>query len=102
MATNKEAKVFGVGIKESSAIFSAGHAADGAYWFDHITGTWMSSTYYMNTLPEWVNDFNAMKFADSYLNGNWNLLRPAQYYAYCLPDSNKFESGFNGINYFPI
>ncbi len=101
MATNKEARVFGIGLKESSAIFSAGHAADGAFWFDYITGTWMSSTYYMNTLPEWVNDFNAMKFADSYLNGTWSLLRPAQYYNYCLADSNKFEAGFNGINYFP-
>jgi predicted AlkP superfamily pyrophosphatase or phosphodiesterase len=101
MSTNKEAKVFGIGIKESSAIFSAGHAADGAYWFDYVTGTWMSSTYYMNVLPEWVNDFNAMKFAESYLNGTWSMLRPAQYYAYCLADSNKFESGFNGVNYFP-
>jgi predicted AlkP superfamily pyrophosphatase or phosphodiesterase len=101
MATNKKSKVFGVGIKEYSAIFSAGHAADGAYWFDNITGTWMSSTYYTNALPIWVNDFNAMKFPDSYLNGEWNLLRPSQDYSDCLPDSNRFEAGFNGINYFP-
>lgn len=101
MATNKEARVFGVGLKESSAIFSAGHAADGAFWFDYVTGTWMSSTYYMDSLPNWVNDFNAMKYADSYLSGSWNLLRPAEYYVNCLADSNKFEAGFNGINYFP-
>jgi len=101
MATNKKAKVFGVGMKENSAIFSAGHAADGAYWFDNTTGTWMSSTYYIDTLPVWVNDFNAMKFSDSYLNNTWNLFRPSQYYADCLPDSNNFEAGFNGINYFP-
>ncbi len=101
MATNKKAKVFGVGLKDNSAIFSAGHAADGAYWFDNTTGTWMSSTYYIDTLPAWVNDFNAMKFSESYLNGVWSLFRPAQDYADCLPDSNNFEAGFNGINYFP-
>jgi len=101
IATNKKAKVFGVGMKENSAIFSAGHAADGAYWFDNSTGTWMSSTYYIDTLPVWVNDFNAMKFPDSYLNDTWSLLKPSVDYADCLPDSNNFEAGFNGINYFP-
>ena len=101
MATNKNAKVFGVGIKENSAIFSAGHTADAAYWFDNTTGTWMSSTYYIDTLPIWINDFNAMKFSESYLNNTWSLLRPAKDYADCLVDSNNLEAGFNGINYFP-
>jgi predicted AlkP superfamily pyrophosphatase or phosphodiesterase len=101
LASGKKAKVFGVGLKESSAIFSAGHSADCAYWYDNITGKWMSSTYYIDSLPGWVNDFNAMKFSDSYLNDTWTLLRPAKDYSDCLPDSNSFESGFNGINYFP-
>jgi predicted AlkP superfamily pyrophosphatase or phosphodiesterase len=101
MSTNKKAKVFGVGLKESSAIFSAGHAANAAYWFDDKTGTWMSSTYYISSLPAWVNDFNAMKFSDTYLNSSWTLFKPASYYADCQPDSNGFEAGFNKINYFP-
>jgi predicted AlkP superfamily pyrophosphatase or phosphodiesterase len=101
MATNKNAKVFAVGLKESSAILSGGHAADAAYWFDNTTGTWMSSTYYLKKLPDWVTDFNVMKFSDSYLNGVWNLLRPAKDYTDCLPDSNSFEVGFNGKNTFP-
>jgi predicted AlkP superfamily pyrophosphatase or phosphodiesterase len=101
MATNKNARVFGVGLKENSAILSAGHAADGAYWFDNTTGTWMSSTYYIKNLPGWVNDFNVMKFPDSFLNGTWNLFRPAKDYADCLPDSNSFEAGFNAKNCFP-
>ena len=101
MSSNKSSKVFGVGLRESSAIFSAGHSANAAYWFDNRTGTWMSSTYYINSLPPWVNDFNAMKYSDTYLNSTWNLLRSAKDYADCLPDSNKFESGFNNRNYFP-
>jgi predicted AlkP superfamily pyrophosphatase or phosphodiesterase len=101
IATGKRSKVFAVGIKEHSAIFSAGHAADGAFWYDNTTGTWMSSTYYMANLPAWVNDFNAMKYSETYLNTTWNLLRQATDYSVCLPDSNKFETGFNGLNYFP-
>ena len=101
MATNRKAKIFGIGLRESSAILSAGHTANAAYWFDNTTGTWMSSSYYIPALPEWVNDFNAMKFSDAYLNSTWNLLKPLNYYADCLPDSNSFEKGFNNINYFP-
>jgi predicted AlkP superfamily pyrophosphatase or phosphodiesterase len=101
MASNKKAKVFGIGLKESSAILSAGHGANGAYWFDNTTGSWMSSTYFIDSLPVWVNDYNAMKFADSYLNSSWNLLRPETYYTDCLADSNGFEAGFNMVNYFP-
>ena len=101
MATNKKAKVFAVGLKESSVILSAGHSADGAYWFDDATGTWMSSTYYQDSLPSWIADLNALKYPETYLNSTWNLLRPVQDYADCMPDSNIFEAGFNGINYFP-
>jgi predicted AlkP superfamily pyrophosphatase or phosphodiesterase len=101
IATGKRSKVFAIGIKEHAAIFSAGHAADGAFWYDNITGTWMSSTYFMANLPAWVNDFNAMKYSETYLNTTWNLLKPATDYSVCLPDSNKFETGFNGLNYFP-
>jgi predicted AlkP superfamily pyrophosphatase or phosphodiesterase len=101
MASGKQAKVYAVGLKESPVIFSAGHAADGAFWFDNTTGTFMSSTYYSDLLPVWVTDFNAMRYTDSFLDNSWNLSRPAKDYSDCLPDSNKFEEGFNGLNYFP-
>ncbi len=101
MSTGGKAKVYAVGMKEQAAIFSAGHSADGAFWFDNTTGSWMSSTYYIQNLPAWVNDFNAMKYPETFLNSPWSLLRPAGDYTDCLPDSNKFETGFNGQNYFP-
>lgn len=101
MSSNKRAKVFGVGITEKSAIFSAGHSANAAYWFDNTTGTMMSSSYYISQLPGWVNDFNAMRYPDTYLNSTWSLSRPLGDYVDCLPDSNKYETGFAGINYFP-
>jgi predicted AlkP superfamily pyrophosphatase or phosphodiesterase len=101
MASGKQAKVYAVGLKENPVIFSAGHGADGAFWFDNTTGTFMSSTYYIDSLPGWVTDFNAMRYADSFLDNSWNLSRPVKDYSDCLPDSNKFETGFNGLNYFP-
>jgi hypothetical protein len=101
MTTNKRSKVFGIGIKDNSAILSTGHSADGVYWFDDVTGTWMTSTYYTKSLPPWVADFNATGYAESYLSGSWKLLKPPADYADCLPDSNSFEAGFDSQNNFP-
>jgi predicted AlkP superfamily pyrophosphatase or phosphodiesterase len=101
MATNRKSKVFAVGLKENSSIFSAGHAADAAYWYDNTTGTWMTSSYYIDSLPSWVNDFNALNYPEKYLTNSWTLLRPYQDYSDCISDTNKFEAGFNGQNYFP-
>jgi predicted AlkP superfamily pyrophosphatase or phosphodiesterase len=101
LASNGKAKIFSVGIRESSAILSGGHSAKGVFWYDNTTGTWMSSTYYTDSLPAWVNDFNALKLSESYLNNPWTTLKDAATYSDCLPDSNSFEAGFNGKNYFP-
>lgn len=101
MSTNQRSKVFGVGINENAAILSTGHSADGVFWFDNGTGTWMSSTYYTESLPAWVNDFNALNYAESYLSNPWDLFRSREIYSDCLPDTNNFEAGFNSLNYFP-
>lgn len=101
MSANGKAKVFSIGLKESSAILSAGHSANGVYWYDNVTGSWMSGTWYMDSLVAWVNDFNALRLSDAYLNNPWTLLKQKEDYADCLPDSNRYEAGFNGVNYFP-
>ncbi|HEX2920322.1 MAG TPA: alkaline phosphatase family protein [Bacteroidales bacterium] len=101
LASKGRSKIFGVGINPHSSILTAGHAANASYWFDNTTGTWMTSDYYIDTLPAWVNDFNAMRYSETYLNGSWELFRPVTYYSDCLPDSNKYENGFLGQSYFP-
>ena len=101
LSTGGKAKIFSVGLKESSAILSGGHSAKGVYWFDNTTGTWMSSTWYGDSLPAWVNDFNALKLPESYLNSAWTPVREASDYADCMADSNIYEAGIKGRNYFP-
>lgn len=58
MATDGQAKVFGVALKDRAAILPAGHAANAAYWWDAKAGHFVSSTYYMKQLPDWVNKVN--------------------------------------------
>ena len=58
LSTGGKAKLFGISLKDRAAILTSGHAAQGAYWIDHATGHFESSTYYMASLPQWVVDFN--------------------------------------------
>ena len=58
LATDFRSKVIGVALKDRAAILPAGHAANGAFWFDNAIGGFVTSTYYMNELPGWVKSFN--------------------------------------------
>jgi hypothetical protein len=69
--SGQQSKVIGVSIKDRSAILPAGHMADGAYWFDDKSGRWVTSSYYMETLPAWVNRINAGKPAAIATNAKW-------------------------------
>ena len=58
LATGGKARVYGVSMKDRAAILTSGHATRGAFWVDHDTGTWETSTYWMNQLPPWAAQFN--------------------------------------------
>lgn len=70
VATNFKSRVFGVSIKDRAAILPAGHAADAAYWIDGKQRRFVSSTYYMKQLPEWVEKYNktVSKFTEDQIN----------------------------------
>ena len=56
--TDFRSKVIGVSYKDRAAILPAGHSANAAYWLDTDMGKFISSTYYMEELPEWADEFN--------------------------------------------
>lgn len=58
IATNYQSKVIGVSLKDRASILPAGQSANAAYWWDTKAGHFVTSTYYMNELPQWVTDFN--------------------------------------------
>ncbi len=101
MASCGAAKVFGIGIREMGAILTAGHTANGAFWYDDRTGTWMSSSYYTKELPGWLMDLNSMMLPVKYLNQSWTTLMEPSLYPGCQPDSNGIERGFDNRSWFP-
>lgn len=101
IASNFKSKVIGVSLDPAPAIFSAGHTADAAFWFDSKNGTWISSSFYLDSLPQWVNDFNEKGFADTYLENEWTTLLPMSEYTASLLDNNEYEKGMFGHKVFP-
>jgi predicted AlkP superfamily pyrophosphatase or phosphodiesterase len=59
LATQGKSHVFGISLKDRAAILPAGFAASSAYWIDQKTGAYITSTYYRDSLPQWVQDFNS-------------------------------------------
>lgn len=96
LATNFQSKVIGVAIKDRGGILPAGHFADAAYWLDGATGDWITSTYYMDKLPKWVQDFNKKKLADSYFKQGWNTIYPIDSYVLSTADDTPYEGLFKG------
>lgn len=94
--TQMRGKSIGISIKDRGAILPAGHSANAAYWFrGKDEGNFVSSTYYMVTLPEWVKKFNASKVVRSYLK-EWNTLYNIEDYTESGEDLNDFERGYTG------
>jgi predicted AlkP superfamily pyrophosphatase or phosphodiesterase len=63
--------VIGISLKDRAAILTAGHMANGSYWFDADTGRFVSSTYYFAELPGWVQYYNGTLPADKYAGTKW-------------------------------
>ncbi|MES2679891.1 MAG: alkaline phosphatase PafA [Bacteroidota bacterium] len=95
MSSNQKAKVFGIALKDRSAILPAGHAADGAFWYDDVSGNFISSTWYVKELPVWVKAFNEKNWTKTHLAKDWKALYAMETYSNSIPDENNYESAPN-------
>ncbi|KQT21532.1 nucleotide pyrophosphatase [Chryseobacterium sp. Leaf405] len=91
LATNFQGKVIGVSLKDRASILPAGHTPNGAYWFDDSTGNFITSTWYMNDLPQWLKTFNAQNLPDKLVSNGWNTLLPIDHYTESAPDNSSWE-----------
>jgi predicted AlkP superfamily pyrophosphatase or phosphodiesterase len=91
MATNFQGKVIGVSLKDRASILPAGHTPNGAFWFDDSTGDFITSSWYMNDLPQWIKAFNAQKMPEKLVANGWNTLLPIDQYTESSPDNSAWE-----------
>lgn len=96
-----QSKVIGVSMDPKASVLQSGHTANAAYWYDPAHGTWTTSTYYMDSLPSWVEEFNGKNYKDIYRQKHWDTFRPIGEYTESMLDNNPFETGFRGQITFP-
>lgn len=96
IANNFQSKTIGIALKDRGSILPAGHTANGAYWFDSKNGSFITSTFYMNDLPQWVRDFNALKMPQKYMAEGWKTLLPMDQYTESTADNQVFENKLSG------
>lgn len=96
LSNNMRSKVIGVSFKDRGAILPAGHLSDGSFWYDGSSGRFITSTYFMDDLPQWVKDFNNRKLPDQYLTQTWEPLYPIETYKQSTEDDKPYEGRMIG------
>lgn len=95
IASQFKSKTVGIAIKDRGAILPAGHTGM-AYWFDSAKGNWITSNFYTDKLPAWVNNFNDKKYPELYVKQPWNTLLPINQYTESEADDQAYEANISG------
>ncbi len=91
-------RVLSVSRKDRGAILPIGSGKWPVYWYANATGKFVTSTWYADTLPTWVQRFNAEDLVVRRYGGRvWELLLDSLHYP--EPDSVPLESGGQGFTF---
>ena len=94
--TAGRAKVFGVSIKDRGAVAMAGHAGK-AFWFSKAAGEFVTSSYYYDAYPEWVEAWNDKGLPQSFGGQSWELLNPIDSYIFANSNKDGYKPDFAGF-----
>ncbi len=95
LSTNGKAKIFAVSVKDRGAVPMAGHSGK-AFWFSKTKGEFVTSTYYYDEYPEWVNEWNRKGLPLTYADKSWDLMYDKSTYKYGDFDDMPWEINFPG------
>jgi len=96
LSLGPDAKVFGVSVKDRGAVAMVGHGG-AAYWFSKSAGRMVSSTFYMDAYPSWVEKWNAEGVSARYADTAWELSTPPEAYLFGAADDQEWETDFPGF-----
>ena len=96
VAAHPATKVLSISSKDRGAILPIGRSKQQVYWVP-FTGpvAVTTSSWYRDTLPDWVSAFNARNIPGKTAGRVWELLLPASNYP--EPDSVAVESGGRNV-----
>ncbi len=96
LSTAGNSRVFSVSIKDRGAILLGGRLGK-AWWYSKTSGQFVTSTYYDETYPDWVQNWNSKGYADQFRTETWDLLLNPDSYVFKNQDDRWFEIDYNGL-----
>jgi hypothetical protein len=87
-ARDSATRVLSISGKDRGAILPIGRTRGQVFWL--VAGRFVTSRYYADSLPGWVERWNARSGPDHYAGREWPLLEPASRYG--EPDSMAYEN----------
>jgi len=91
-----QSRAIGISVKDRGAISMAGHAGT-AFWFSKASGGFVTSNYYLDRYPQWVEDWNAKQLPQRYAKTDWNLLHTRDSYLFGATDDREWETDVAGF-----
>lgn len=89
IASDPRSRALSISRKDRGAILPIGRSKQSVFWFTS-DGRFTTSSWYADTLPAWLNAFNARQLPHKMAGTSWTLLRDASQYA--EKDSMPIES----------
>lgn len=89
-------KTIAISFKDRGSVLPGGYLANAAYWFyGKSEGKFISSSYYMQSLPGWVQAYNDSDAISRYKKA-WIPMKDLQTYEESGPDNTNYEHIFTG------
>ncbi|MCG9545349.1 alkaline phosphatase family protein [Vibrio sp. Isolate33] len=80
-AYHGKSRAFSVSFKDRGAV-SLGGELGKAFWFSKSAGAFVTSDYYYDKNPAWVDEWNAKDFTQQYSGKRWELTLPQEKYLF--------------------
>jgi len=80
IAADPRSRALSVSRKDRGAILPIGRSKQSVFWYA-LDGRFTTSTWYADTLPTWLQRFNARRLPQQFAGTEWTLLRAASTYA---------------------
>lgn len=96
IASGYKSRVFSVSIKDRGGIIPGGQFGK-AFWYSSGSGKFITSTYYYDKYPAWVDAWNNADHAGKYQNDTWNLKQDRSKYVYADDDNRPGEKGYKHL-----
>lgn len=91
LAQNSNARILSVSTKDRSAVLMAGKARGQVYWNESGAGGFVTSSYYRDAYPAWVETFNQSSMPLVYGGPVWESTVPEAAEGRSRPDAFPFE-----------